>query len=138
MTIPSVSIDGDTRVTVTWHWPSPKDNKALPVHGNTNRWARQGIVKRWKTAARDMCLEAGVPNWEQATVSFWFYRPNRRTIDQMNHTQRMKSVIDGVVLAGLLPNDNDRHLRVDGVRSEIDKDNPRVEIEFVRDLWKVE
>lgn len=138
MTIPSVSIVGDTSVTITWHWPTPADNESLPVHGNTNRWARKKIVKRWKTAARDLCLEAGVPNWNQATVSYWFCKPNRRTIDHMNHAQRMKSVVDGAVLAGLLPDDNDRHLRVGSMHSEIDKDNPRIEIEFVRDQWEAE
>ena len=133
MTQSSAALITDDRFLVTWHWPTPKDNRALPVHGNGNRYARKEIVGRWRTLAKYICLEAGCPNWGKAVVYYRFYKPSNRAIDQLNHAHRVKSVVDGVYDAGLLHDDSDKYLVVGGpMESHVDKESPRIEIDFVR------
>jgi hypothetical protein len=45
----------------------------------------------------------------------------------------LKSAYDGVVMAGLLPDDDREHLRTLGAEFYVDTKNPRVELVFTRE-----
>jgi len=130
---PFATLVAPDRFVVTWMWPTAEHNEKLTVHGNTNHWDRQSIAKHWRGLAKIVCLEAGCPEWGQAVVHYRFYKPDLRAIDQLNQAHRMKHVVDGVMDAGLLHNDSDKYLVVGGpMESRLDRERPRIELEFVR------
>lgn len=71
------------------------------------------------------------PKWKRATVTYEFYWPDNRRRDEANGIQAMKPAIDGIVVdGGILPDDAWQFLGTAGVRSEIDKENPRTVLIF--------
>ena len=70
--------------------------------------------------------------WEKCAVEAVFYHKNRRRRDDVNHLAMLKPAYDGVVLAGLVPDDDREHLRTIGAEFRVDKKNPRVELVFTR------
>lgn len=86
------------------------------------RLARQAT----EDAARGMA-------WEKATVKVIFYHKTIRRRDDVNHLAMLKSAYDGVVEAGLLPDDDSKHLRTEGAEFKLDKEWPRVEMVFTRE-----
>lgn len=61
----------------------------------------------------------------------FFHKQGRRR-DDVNFAAMMKPAYDGVVVAGLLVDDDSKHLTTLPVKFEIDKANPRVELFFER------
>ena len=71
--------------------------------------------------------------WEKCAVEAVFYHKTARRRDDVNHLAMLKAAYDGVVLAGLVPDDDRAHLRTAGADFRTDKKNPRVELIFTRD-----
>ena len=68
------------------------------------------------------------PMWEMAIArEVWYFRDNRRR-DVRNFEQRMKPFYDGLKDAGLIVDDDSKHLRHEESEFKIDRANPRVEI----------
>jgi hypothetical protein len=79
-----------------WHWSE-----------------RSGRDTDWKAAARSVAsnaLPAGAP-WDFVDIEVVFVKPTRAARDPDNVVGAAKPLIDGLVLAGLLPDDSDRHVR---------------------------
>jgi hypothetical protein len=104
-----------------------------PAGTRGGRFARAAAAKRYKEAAENATVEAAAGmRWEKCAVEAVFYHKNRRRRDDVNHLAMLKPAYDGVVLAGLVPDDDREHLRTAGAEFRVDKKNPRVELIFTR------
>ena len=105
-----------------------------PAGTRGGRFARAAAAKRYKRLALLATEEAANGmTWERATILARFYHKTKRRRDDVNHLAMLKSAYDGVVMAGLLPDDDRDHLRTIGAEFYIDKKNPRVELVFTRE-----
>lgn len=105
-----------------------------PAGTRGGRFARAAAAKRYKRLALLATEEAANGmTWERATIMARFYHKTKRRRDDVNHLAMLKSAYDGVVMAGLLPDDDREHLRTIGAEFYIDKKNPRVELVFTRE-----
>jgi len=101
-----------------------------PVHAHNNgHWrARSAKVKACRAEAKRLALLMEIPRMEQATVFYRFFFPDRRVRDEANYIHACKPAMDGIVDAGVIPDDRWVFLGTAGASSEVDRDNPRVEI----------
>ena len=120
-------------LTLTLPMPDPK----LWANRNTHWRAKGPIAKShrqnacWVTLAQMGVLGIS-PVWPAATISFVFWFKDKRKRDVLNAAQAMKASIDGIVDAGLIPDDDHVHLDVGTITGGIDRKNPRVEITLKR------
>lgn len=81
---------------------------------NANRrmhWARRAELTRNIRAASFACVKsAKVPRLRRAQIVVEFRPPDRRRRDVHNLYPSAKAAIDGLVDAGVLPDDSDRYL----------------------------
>jgi hypothetical protein len=70
--------------------------------------------------------------WIRACLSMDFFFKDRRRRDVYNAAQAMKAAIDGCVDAGIIIDDDWKHLSGGGLRGAVDKDNPGVVMVFDR------
>lgn len=66
--------------------------------------------------------------WRSATAQAVFYWPDKRRRDIRNAEYALKAAYDGIVDAGLIPDDSAEHLTHLPTRFEVDRKCPRVEI----------
>ena len=121
-------------VVIVLPLPSRILSPNCPAGTRGGRFARAAAAKRYKRLALLAAEEAanGMA-WERANILARFYHKTKRRRDDVNHLAMLKSAYDGVVMAGLLPDDDREHLRTIGAEFFIDKKNPRVELVFTRE-----
>lgn len=75
----------------------PFPSSALAGHNNGNRFAKAGIVKAHREAAKLATLAASpkVPAEGDITVTVRFVPPNNRG-DRINYPNRLKPIFDGI------------------------------------------
>lgn len=72
-------------------------------------WAvRAKRTKTWREAAR--CAAHGLPRNQRVQVTVYIHKKTRRAYDAHNLTPTAKAVMDGIVDAGLIPDDTNAHL----------------------------
>ena len=97
------------------------------------RFARAAAAKRYKQLAESRAVEAAMgERWNGATVEARFYHKTKRRRDDVNHLAMLKAAYDGIVLSGLIPDDDRDHLRTVGATFGVDRESPRVEIVLTR------
>jgi hypothetical protein len=74
-----------------------------------------------------------MPGQTVAIYTFYVQDKRGRDIDNM-----VVSANDAMVAAGIIPGDTWQLLQCGGFRAEIDRDNPRAEIELYEDEWSIE
>ncbi len=79
------------------HPLSPNDHK--------HRMVRANRTKAWRHAAYLRCLMAQIPHCTRIKVSAVFVRRALGVADEDNDRARLKPIIDGIVDAGVIPND---------------------------------
>lgn len=90
-------------------------------------------------------LAKNLPRFEKIALIITWHEPNRHR-DPDNIMAGQKFIIDGLVTAGIIPNDNQRHIQGIIHRFAVDRKNPRIEVEIVdieksgkvlegQDLW---
>ena len=106
-----------------------------PIGSFRGRMMRAAASKKQKRLAKASAEDAmrGCPGWTRASYRAVFYHPTNRRRDDVNHLAMLKSAVDGVIEAGLLPDDDREHLRVTGAEFAVDRDWPRVEMTFTRE-----
>lgn len=122
----------ETTDSLTIELPVPDANTGGNARGH---WA--GIYKARKEAERDAWLATLVRNhsgyelWTPVNIIIDWYGWNRA--DRDNILSRCKPSIDGIVAAGLIPDDSPQHVRSIQVRHvEIDRSDPRVVVTVER------
>lgn len=96
--------------------------------------AKAAAIKAYRHQAMYWAANAGLESipWTKARATLTFYWPDARIRDIRNAEHSMKAAYDGVVDAGIIPNDDAKHLAHGETRFEIDREWPRVEIEIER------
>ncbi|KPL21857.1 MAG: hypothetical protein AMJ93_08575 [Anaerolineae bacterium SM23_84] len=127
-----MQVKSEQRFTIEGELPSL--NQYIDAERSTNRGIAAAVLKRNATikvrlsAVQDGLLPVGGPVW----ITFLWFVPDRRK-DPDNVVFAKKFVLDGLVWAGILPNDGMRWIRhlEDGLA--VDRDNPRIEV-IIREL----
>ena len=105
-----------------------------PIGSFRGRMMRAAAAKRQKQLAKDAAEEAANGmRWLRASVRAVFYHKTVRRRDDVNALAMLKSAYDGVILSGLLPDDDRDHLRTEGAEFKLDREWPRVELTFTRE-----
>lgn len=90
----------------------PAPTKWMNANQRYTHWSqRSEPTKLWRDAAAVATRRAGVPAMQRAAITAVVHRPDRRKdSDSHNRYPTVKAVIDGLVDAGVLPDDCDRYL----------------------------
>ena len=75
-------------------------------------------------------LAKKLPSYEKVALVITWYEPDHRR-DPDNIMAGQKFILDGLVAAGTIPNDSQKYVRGIMHRFEVDRQNPRVEVEIV-------
>jgi Holliday junction resolvase RusA-like endonuclease len=75
-------------------------------------------------------LAKKLPKYEKVGLLITWHEPDRRR-DPDNITAGQKFILDGMVAAGTIPNDSQKHIKGILHRFGVDKQNPRVEVEII-------
>lgn len=123
-----------SEVVVVLPFPPRVLSPNCPIGSFRGRMMRAAAAKKQKALAKASAEDAmRGERWERATYRATFFCKTKRRRDDVNHLAMLKSAIDGVIEAGLLPDDDRQHLRVTGADFEVDAEWPRVEIVFTKE-----
>lgn len=73
--------------------------------------ALSGIHADWRKAGAQACLLERPPKMEQAFITTWTQYPKGTLPDADAHAPTLKCLLDGIVDAGVLPNDNREYVK---------------------------
>jgi len=99
------------------------------INQSKSHWNEYRTMKWDYTMLVKMCAR-GLNPVEQADFIITWYCPDRRR-DKDNIMSGTKFVLDGLKEAGIIQNDGWRHVRDITHKFEIDKHNPRIEVEII-------
>lgn len=104
-----------------------------PAGTSGGRFARASAARKYKRIAFDAAERQNIwGTWARATVLAKFYHKTERRRDDVNHLAMLKPAYDGLVEAGLLSDDDSKHLTTLPAEFYIDRENPRVELHLTR------
>jgi Holliday junction resolvase RusA-like endonuclease len=75
-------------------------------------------------------LAKKLPRYSRVNIIITWYEPNRRRDPDNISGGGTKLILDGLVVAGTIKDDSQRYINSIEHRFEVDRDNPRVEIEI--------
>ena len=99
-----------------------------------SRFAKAAAIKKQKRITREAieeCMLGDIP-WERVDVGVVFYHKTKRKRDEDNAMGSLKAAYDGMVAAGLVGDDDWKHMSRKVPKFRIDKTFPRVEIALER------
>lgn len=96
--------------TTTYIVALPAGMKLLNANDRTHWRTRARITKALREAAEESALDAQIPPLNRATIQAVLHPHDKRRRDAHNWYPSFKAAIDGVVDAGVLPDDNGKHL----------------------------
>ncbi|MGW0486188.1 hypothetical protein [Nonomuraea sp. NPDC003214] len=85
----------------------------IPLANANDRghWRRRHrLTKNLRKQAARLFRASGIPGMKRAAVIGYLEPPNRQPRDPANWYPSFKAIIDGMVDAGFLPDDNSKHL----------------------------
>ena len=104
MKTPSINEDGAYVVTL------PAGMKLLNANDRVHWRTRARITKALREAAGYSARAAQIPQLDRATIQAVLHPHDKRRRDAHNWYPSFKAAIDGIVDAGVLPDDNGKHL----------------------------
>ena len=110
----------------------PTHNAYINACKNNRRYAA-AMKRQWDRTVAWVARAAHEPtpaSWP-VEVRITVYEPDRRRDWDGSMGFVMKTVLDGLQVAGVLPNDDPRHVWPVVPRVELDRKRPRVEVEIV-------
>lgn len=99
--------------------------------GKVGRWDRAEIARNVHVVVKAAVNETVVPVFEYPVLLIFRVYEGKRMRDWSNY--QIKAHEDGLVRAGVLPDDNRKYVRGGMILTYVDKDNPRLEVE----VWDV-
>ena len=125
---------GIERATIILPLPAQRLSPNCPVGTGAGRIAKAAATKRYREQARSAAERVRLDSipWRRATARLTFYWPTKRRRDVRNAEHMMKPAYDGIVDAGIIPDDSAEHLTHHPTRFDYDSAHPRVEIEMTR------
>ena len=107
-----------------------KNSQRIVIRGGKPCILPSEKYKEYESLALWYIPKRGTPIDFPVNVKCTFYMPTHRPCDLTNH---LESIDDVMVKAGLLKDDNYKILAShDGSRVEVDKNNPRTEVEITK------
>lgn len=107
-----------------------KNSQRIVIRGNKPCILPSQKYKEYESLALWYIPKRGIPIDFPVNIKCTFYMPTHRPCDLTNH---LESIDDVMVKAGLLKDDNYKILAShDGSRVQVDKNNPRTEVEISR------
>ena len=104
-----------------------------PVFSKGGRIGKAKEAKKYRRLAKEQTEEQQVTGWEEATLTVKFFHKVKRRRDSLNFMAMLKSAIDGVVDAKLIPDDDSTVLTPYPPRFYVDTEcEDRVEMTFTR------
>lgn len=108
----------------------PLPDGSMSGHARGNWHSKAATTKRMR---RDANVEAlhitqGNVKYQKAVVSLAFYVGTNRRRDILNLANGCKPMIDGIVDAGIIPDDDWKVMRIGAITCELDREHPRVDI----------
>jgi Holliday junction resolvase RusA-like endonuclease len=88
----------------------PPGMPVLSLNDRMHYARRNNASQQLKTAAWAKALQARLPALQRAEVTVEYQPPDRRRRDPDNLAPTGKAAIDGLVLAGVLPDDDSEHV----------------------------
>lgn len=113
----------------------PRVNAKLHAH-NTGHWKGKASAVRelrriaWQATRSDLNQYKDFEPWDHATVEYYFDVPDLRRRDAANMIQSQKAAIDGISDAGLIVDDDWKHLEIAGVNCRLNREDPKVSLVF--------
>ena len=83
----------------------------LSLNGRADRRTLSPRIRTLRMQARVMARAARCPTFMRARLVAWVRFPDGRRRDLHNYMPTLKALVDGLVDAGLLPDDDARHLQ---------------------------
>jgi endodeoxyribonuclease rusA len=83
----------------------------LSLNDRGDRRRTAPTVKNLRTLAMIRARAAGIGRSERLRIVAWMRFPNARRRDPHNYMPTLKALVDGFVDAGVLPDDDKRHLQ---------------------------
>ena len=83
----------------------------LSLNGRADRRTLSPRIRTLRMQASVMARAARCPSFERARLVAWVRFPDGRRRDLHNYMPTLKALVDGLVDAGLLPDDDSRHLQ---------------------------
>lgn len=108
----------------------PAPHSALHAHNKGAWYTKKAMISALATRAQSIAVRNRAPKWSGAFVEYRFYFGDDRKHDAANAVQSMKAAIDGIVRAGLIPDDDYCHLWIKSICCSVDAKNPRTELIF--------
>lgn len=101
-------------------------------HGS--RMAQARATRKYRTLSRETVEEIKLESipWEKCTVRAFFLHSTKRRRDPDNATGSLKAAYDGIVDAGVVPDDDWEHMEREKPAFDSDDIYPRVEITVER------
>lgn len=90
----------------------------LSLNDRADRRAQSSRVRALRAQARVMARAARCPSLERARIVAWLRFPDARRRDLHNYMPTLKALVDGLVDAGLLPDDSTAHLQGPDTRGD--------------------
>ena len=103
----------------------PSDNQ---FKGRENVWQYRAMKKEWETYVLYYCRPRPKDPIKKSVVTITYYFKDRRRRDPDNYSG--KFLLDGLVKAGILIDDSFFCIDL-RLKAEIDKKNPRTEVEIL-------
>ena len=95
----------------TWILTLPAGMELLNSNDRDGHWARRKrVTKALREAAGWLARDRQIPPLQRAHILAVYEPPDRRRRDPGNLYPSFKACIDGIVDAGILPNDDAKHL----------------------------
>lgn len=110
----------------------PLPPRELHAHAKGSWKPKSAATRTCRSMAYAKALEAGAPRFLRGTLSVRFYWPNMLRRDTFNAVSSIKPYIDGIVDAGVLPDDCWTIMEIGAVTSTLDRENPRVVLTITR------
>jgi hypothetical protein len=100
-----------------------------------SHWAKRArVVKQWRDDARLVALDArnrsGIQTfpWEAVRVRYEYVSPIRRFPDPDNAIAACKPILDGIVSAGVIVNDDRAHVSLEEPRFRVERGRRFVDV----------
>ena len=120
-------------ITILGSVPAQKNDKRMAINKRTGKHfpVTSKAVKEWQESAAAQLTQYRGQADGKVSIYYMFYVPDNRPRDSDN---MVASVNDALVKAGLLKSDSWQYLKSHGFDAEIDRENPRVELEVKEDV----
>jgi len=102
----------------------PYRTPPLSLNRHLHHMAEHRLKERVKADAHLVARAARLPRFKAVTAELVWFKGDNRRADSDNMSPTLKPIMDGLVAAGCLPDDNARHVLSTATRIVLKRDDP--------------